>query len=659
MPEIQLIPIEHEGHTLLEVKVKAGTLTPYYYYQDGTRTAYVRVGNESVECNSQQLLSLVLKGTHMTWDSLPTQVDASKHSFIILANTFREQTHQEWNDKYLESFGLVTPDGKLTNAGLLFVDNCTVFQSRIFCTRWTGLYKDDAISSVEHRANLVLLLKYGMDFIKNYTMSGWVKMPNYRLNLPDYSDRAIFEGLVNHLIHRDYTVMGGEVHIDIYDDRVELVSPGAMLDGTRIQDRDIYKVPSMRRNPVIADVFTQLDYMEKRGSGLRKMRELTEKLPNFLQGKEPQYQTEATSFYTTFYNLNWDENGRIPVEEVANRVNSTLEKYPVNEENSVEKFGVNADKFRDTSETQKKVSKTAQKIIDLVISDPSITADNMANKIGVTKRAIEKISRALGVWEFWFTKVQTRLVIGALLLNHKQNNKPMETSFIPLFAIIAVLIIAFLLASLPQVNHKTRYRVLYAIAIIMLLAVIPISEYMAGGIQNSSNNYLLVLIFDIAVGYFCMYIAALLKFNVLKRKNQALENALAEKQQENVAILLEHQNEKQQALQQGELEWLTEKIKVFTEEEQEAILASALSFAEHDLIVVPSINIQPKETCSQQELMYFVCSAFYNMDKSRSEIVSFLFQVFPLYFPAGESALAKKMPGLEKVRERREKEQQH
>jgi len=53
----------------------------------------------------------------------------------------------------------------------------------------------------------------------------------------------------------------------------------------------------------------------------------------------------------------------------------------------------------------------------------------------------------------------------------------MGTSFIPLCAIIAVLIIAFLFASLPQINHKTRYRVLYAIAIIMLFAVIPISEY--------------------------------------------------------------------------------------------------------------------------------------------------------------------------------------
>ena len=154
----------------------------------------------------------------------------------------------------------------------------------------------------------------------------------------------------------------------------------------------------------------------------------------------------------------------------------------------------------------------------------------------------------------------------------------MGTPFIPLGAIIAALIIAFLFASLPQVSHKTRYRVLYAIAIIMLLAVIPISEYMAGDTQNSSNNYLLVLIFDIAVGYFCMYIAALLKFNILKQKNQALENALTEKQQENISILLEHQNEKQRDLQQKELEWFAGKIKMFTEEEQKAIIGTIKYF---------------------------------------------------------------------------------
>ena len=80
---------------------------------------------------------------------------------------------------------------------------------------------------------------------------------------------------------------------------------------------------------------------------------------------------------------------------------------------------------------------------------------------------------------------------------------------IPLCVIVAILVIAFLFASLQQVKHKTRYIVLYAIAIIMLFAVIPISECMAKNTKNSNSNYLLVLIFDIAVGYFCMYIAAL------------------------------------------------------------------------------------------------------------------------------------------------------
>ena len=60
--------------------------------------------------------------------------------------------------------------------------------------------------------------------------------------------------------------------------------------------------------------------------------------------------------------------------------------------------------------------------------------------------------------------------------------------------------------------------------------------------------------------------------------------------------------------------------------------------------------------CSQQELMYFVYSAFSNIGKKRSDIVSFLCQVFKAYFSAGESSVSKKMPGLGKVKEKREKE---
>ena len=95
----------------------------------------------------------------------------------------------------------------------------------------------------------------------------------------------------------------------------------------------------------------------------------------------------------------------------------------------------------------------------------------------------------------------------------------MGTFFMPLSAIIAILIIAFLFASLPQVNHQTRYRMLYAIVIIMLLAVIPISEYMARDTKNSNNNYLLVLIFDIGWNVsnrstpYCLHLSSGLTFS--------------------------------------------------------------------------------------------------------------------------------------------------
>ena len=82
--------------------------------------------------------------------------------------------------------------------------------------------------------------------------------------------RSYFEALGNALIRRDYLINGNEAHIDIFDDRMEIYSPGGMPDGTLIQDRNIQGVPSIRRNPVLADIFARLGYMERSGSGLSK-----------------------------------------------------------------------------------------------------------------------------------------------------------------------------------------------------------------------------------------------------------------------------------------------------------------------------------------------------------------------------------------------------
>ena len=99
----------------------------------------------------------------------------------------------------------------------------------------------------------------------------WRKTANSREEMPEYVERSYHEALVNALAHRDYLVDGSEVHIDIYDDRMEIYSPGGMPDGSIIQDRDPLTVPSTRRNPVLADIFNRLGYMERKSSGFGKI----------------------------------------------------------------------------------------------------------------------------------------------------------------------------------------------------------------------------------------------------------------------------------------------------------------------------------------------------------------------------------------------------
>jgi ATP-dependent DNA helicase RecG len=220
LPDVEMIPHRIDGLDVLQLKVKAGNYTPYYYVGDGQRIAFVRVGDESLPATAEQMLRLVLKGTNKTYDSLHTDYKLEDNSFAFLANTFRQRTNQEWDKKYLLSFGLVTNDGFLTNAGALFADYSPLSQSRLYCTRWDGKEKGDAINDSEFTGNVLLLLREAMNFVKSNTKRGWEKLPDGRKNKPEYAERAVLEAMVNHFIHRDYTVMGAEVHLDIYDDRL-------------------------------------------------------------------------------------------------------------------------------------------------------------------------------------------------------------------------------------------------------------------------------------------------------------------------------------------------------------------------------------------------------------------------------------------------------
>ena len=100
-------------------------------------------------------------------------------------------------------------------------------------------------------------------------------------------------------------ITGSEVHIDIFDDRMEIYSPGGMMDGSLVQDLNTDTVPSKRRNPVIADVFSRMNYMERRGSGFKKIKADYHRAVNFREALEPQFYSDRTNFIVTLFNLNY------------------------------------------------------------------------------------------------------------------------------------------------------------------------------------------------------------------------------------------------------------------------------------------------------------------------------------------------------------------
>lgn len=78
---------------------------------------------------------------------------------------------------------------------------------------------------------------------------------------------------------------------------------GGMYDGTKVQDRDLVQIPS-RRNPVIADIFNRLKYMNCRGSGFKKIIGDYRKQYKYNENMEPKFNSDNDSFILILKNLN-------------------------------------------------------------------------------------------------------------------------------------------------------------------------------------------------------------------------------------------------------------------------------------------------------------------------------------------------------------------
>ena len=363
-PAIKNVVLESliaDGREILRVQISGGANTPYYYTGDGTKIAYYRIGNESAQAPAAILNELLLKGLHQTFDALETKHRLSDYSFTMFEATYKHKTGLSIDKpRDYRSFGMLMDDDTLTFVGALFADQCPIYQSRVFCTRWNGLKKGglyiDALDNDEFQSNVISLLTDTLKFVRHNSSIKWKKTGIGRIEMPDYPSEAVHESLVNALVHRDYMIQGSEIHVDIYDDRLEIMSPGGMPDGKRIQDLNIDNIPSIRRNPIICDLFSRLKFMERRGSGLRKI------IDQYPEDAAPIFRSTEQSFVVILKNMNYAKLSTPNGDEIGvdNGVNSH-----------------------------------ADLILNIILVDPKITQKNISIKTGLSIRTVSREIREL------------------------------------------------------------------------------------------------------------------------------------------------------------------------------------------------------------------------------------------------------------------------
>lgn len=262
----------------------------------------------------------------------------------------------------------VADEARVKNAGILFFAKDVydhLHQAQMTLLAFKGTDRLHIYDRRDVRDDLLTQFREAIAFLKKHlNVRSEIRGVN-REDIYEIPLEVLREALVNALMHRDYSVTGTQVSVEVYDDRVEIVNPGGLAKGLSV--RDLGTV-SIRRNELIADLFFRLHKVERIGMGIRKMKEAMAAAGLY----EPTFASDAF-FRATFQ--------RLP--EFA------LKK---GEEGSEKKFGDGSEELVERLEEKlvEKLVENERRILRLIHHNKRISISDMSKEVGISTTAIHK-----------------------------------------------------------------------------------------------------------------------------------------------------------------------------------------------------------------------------------------------------------------------------
>ena len=277
VPEVYLQSAAEK--TLLVVDIFPGSNKPYYIKKSGKhKGTYIRVGSTNRKASQETIEALERQHRKVSFDSLPVY-DCGLEDVNLkpFQKAYRDLTDKPIGKSQLRNLGLLTPERDQvhpTHGALLLSDSPARKRyfpyAKIECARFKGTTKQVFLDQTTIDDPIFETVEPCMAFIKKNIALGATIGEIYREDRWEYPLEAIREALINAVIHRDYSILGSDIKVAIYDDMLEITSPGPLPDLLSFEDLGTGR--SEIRNRVLAPIFKDLKLIEAWGSGIQKMK---------------------------------------------------------------------------------------------------------------------------------------------------------------------------------------------------------------------------------------------------------------------------------------------------------------------------------------------------------------------------------------------------
>ena len=274
---ISFVRYEIKGKERFVIRVQVGdsVIKPVILKYKNVPSIYMRRDGFTNGATYEEIIDMSVKSKNTQYDILTSDVKYDASKFTMLRDFYA--THNDGKkltEKALQAMGFYNEEGLLVNGALLFADDYQEKKTEIQCSVFSGFNKgsERIVTINRFNGNIISVISYIIEFVTQRMNHSMIKLGDTRKNIDAYPQRALFEGVINAVAHRDYFLDGTQIQVDMFKDRLEISSPGSFYRGEKLgKTYDLSGIISKRRNELIASVLVSCNVMEAAGTGFDKI----------------------------------------------------------------------------------------------------------------------------------------------------------------------------------------------------------------------------------------------------------------------------------------------------------------------------------------------------------------------------------------------------